>query len=169
MLWDKLPDRELECKDWEKRIISFDPCNIPSLYDVRPYQRHQPVSMYQLWPKVDEICACGCGKLLTGRRKRWATDECEKFAVAIRFIVAGYFETIKKYLRLYHGWKCSFCNCEDKIHYTCQNGICVSFIKIDHIIPVKLGGGACWLSNYQLICHDCHVDKTNKDFNWKKK
>lgn len=168
MLWSKLEEKDIDCSEWEKRILFFDPTNIPNVYDVRPFQRHQPLSMYQLWPKLDGICGCGCGRELTGRRTRWATDECEKFAVAIRFIVAGYFDTIKKYLRLYHGWECKNCGCQDKGHNMGKNGV-VAWIKIDHIIPVKLGGGACWLSNYQLICHDCHVGKTNKDFNWKKK
>lgn len=43
----------------------------------------------------------------------------------------------------------------------------VSPLKVDHIFPVKLGGGGGWLSNYQLLCHKCHVEKTNEDFGWK--
>lgn len=40
-------------------------------------------------------------------------------------------------------------------------------VKLDHIVPVKFGGGGCWLNNYQLLCHNCHVQKTNLDFGWK--
>lgn len=40
-------------------------------------------------------------------------------------------------------------------------------IDIDHIVPVKLGGGGCWLSNYQPLCKPCHKTKTVADFNWK--
>lgn len=57
---------------------------------------------------------------------------------------------------------------DDKGHDMGANGI-VAWIKVDHVVPVKLGGGACWLSNYQLLCHDCHVGKTNTDFGWKAK
>lgn len=166
ILWGKLPDRELDCKDHIKRVLMFDPVNIPSLFDVRPFQRHQPVSVLQLFPVNGNVCGCGCGQEVKKPRRRWATDECESFAVNVRFIVAGSTSTIASFMRRYYGWNCFQCGCNDKGHDMGANG-CVSWIKIDHIIPVKHGGGACWLSNYQLLCHDCHVGKTNKDFNWK--
>ena len=166
ILWSKLPDKELECDDWEKRVLMFDPSNAPKLFDVRPYHRQQPVSVYDLFPKNGNKCGCGCGKTLRGRQLRWASEECQNYAVSVRFIIAGQTPTIAKFLRIYYGWNCSKCGCENKGHDMGYNGI-VSWIKIDHIIPVKNGGGACWLSNYQLLCHDCHVGKTNKDFGWK--
>ncbi len=165
ILWNKLPTKEINCKPYQKRVLEFDPANVPNLFKIKSYHRHQNVSILQLFPKI-VLCACGCGREVIGNRRRWATDECQSFAVAVRFIIYGAADSIAKYLRLYYGWRCCRCNCEDKGHDMGRNG-CVSWIKVDHIIPVKLGGGACWLSNYQLLCHDCHVNKTNIDFNWK--
>lgn len=164
-LWEILPLKNIDAPSWRLRVLFFNPSQVPALYNVKPYNRHQIVSMKQLWPKISNLCGCGCGKKVVKPRSRWATDECEKFAVAVRFIIAGHTGTISSYMRLYHGWVCSKCSCNDKGHDMGANGI-VSWIKIDHIIPVKLGGGGCWLSNYQLLCHDCHVPKTKKDFNW---
>lgn len=166
-LFQKLPDKKVECKDWQLRVLNFDPSNMPNQFNTRPYYRFQNVSIVHIFPKVNGVCACGCNQPLTGKRRRWATNECEYFAVAVRFILYGNAETISKYMRIYYGWKCFGCGCEDKGHDMGKNGI-VAWIKIDHIIPVKLGGGACWLSNYQLLCHDCHTGKTNKDFGWNK-
>ena len=36
-------------------------------------------------------------------------------------------------------------------------------IHVEHIIPVHKGGGGCWLGNYQLLCEDCHKEKTKLD------
>ena len=168
MLWNKLPEKDLDIADWRKRVLFFDPTEVPNMFNVKPFQRHQNVSIGHIFPIVEDICACGCGKELTGRRKRWATEECSKFAVAVRFIIYGSFTHIRGFLSDYYKWECSICGCPDKGHNMGANGT-VAWIKIDHIIPVKLGGGACWLSNYQLVCHDCHCNKTNSDFGWKKK
>jgi 5-methylcytosine-specific restriction endonuclease McrA len=168
-LWSKLPEKDLpEVKDWQRRVLSYDPSNVTSIVTLNPFNRHHTVSIRDLFPKVGNVCGCGCNAELTGRRTRWAADECENYALAVRNIIYGMSETIGKYLRRYYGWNCMQCGCEDKGHDMGANGS-VSWIKIDHIIPVKLGGGACWLSNYQLLCHDCHVGKTNSDFNWKQK
>jgi len=165
-LWSKLPDKELDCKDWIKRVLMFDPINVPKLFSVKQYQRRQIVSVLDLFPVNGNLCGCGCGQEVKKPKRRWATEECELFAVNVRFIIAGHTATISKFMRRYYGWNCAKCGCEDKGHDMGANGS-VSWIKVDHIIPVKLGGGSCWLSNYQLLCHDCHVGKTNNDFNWK--
>lgn len=167
MLWQKLPDKEIDCKEYQKRVLEYDPSNVPNLFTPRPFQRHQPISILDLFPKVGNVCGCGCGVKLNGRKTRWATEDCQSYTGAVTMIIAGRSETIQHYLRRYYGWICAKCGCEDKGHEMGKNGT-VAWIKVDHIIPVKLGGGACWLSNYQLLCHDCHVGKTNKDFNWKK-
>lgn len=167
ILWYKLPEKELKCQPYERRVLEFDPSNIPTVYEFKPFQRSHSIPIDRIFPLRDDgICACGCGQSLPKNRKRWATQECQLYAVSVRFILAGSTATISRYLRIYYGWNCSKCGCEDKGHDMGCNGI-VSWIKVDHIIPVKHGGGACWLSNYQLLCHDCHVGKTNKDFNWK--
>lgn len=166
MLWQKLPEKNIACGAHQKRVLQFDPTEVSKLKCLYPYVRHQNISMIDIFPLKKGFCGCGCGQILTGRRTRWAIDECEYFAVAVREIIYGQTPVIRHYLELNYGWRCFICGSEDKGHDMGANGY-VSWIKIDHIIPVKLGGGACWLSNYQLLCHDCHVKKTGKDFNWK--
>ncbi|QNF35851.1 HNH endonuclease [Adhaeribacter swui] len=101
-------------------------------------------------------CSCGCGAALLGRRKRWATDDCSQFALAVWAIIDGQVGKFEYFVAKYNGRKCAVCRSRRDL-------------KVDHIVPVKHGGGGCWLSNYQLLCHSCHVQKTNKDFGWKQK
>jgi len=104
--------------------------------------------------RKDGYCSCGCGAALVGRRRRWATNECTKFALGVWAIIDGQVGTFEYYVGKYNGKKCAGCRSRRQL-------------KVDHIVPVKHGGGGCWLSNFQLLCHACHVIKTNKDFGWK--
>lgn len=166
---DQLPFKEIEFRQQHHgRVMFFDPKEVFERVKINHFQRHPSVSILSIFPPLEGICSCGCGQILSGRRSRWATDDCMNFATAVRFIIAGDMKTIGRYLRYYYGWNCSKCGCDDKGHDMGANGV-VSWIKIDHIIPVKNGGGGWWLSNYQLICHDCHVNKTKEDFGWKGK
>lgn len=62
------------------RVLSFDPTiiynRIGNLID--PYCRVQSqLSIDQIFPNPSKsICACGCGQSMTGRRNRYASDEC---------------------------------------------------------------------------------------------
>lgn len=142
---------------FQQRVLFFDPAEIYSRLKIEPFARHQlpeHIGMQLMFPKQEaKVCSCGCGKELTGRRTRWATDECAHFAVDVYRIIYGQPDVIKFYLKKYHGHKCK-----------CGR---VRKMKVDHIVPVKHGGGGCWLSNYQFLCHACHVQKTNTDFGWK--
>jgi hypothetical protein len=157
-LFEPLPFKDLgEEDEYRKKVLFFDPSSIYDRIIIDPFKRFQSVSIIDMFPKIPGHCSCGCGKGLRGRQTRWATDECNKFAVAVWAIIAGRTSWIGMYLSLYHkNYHC--CKCSSS-----------GTIKIDHIIPVKLGGGGCWLNNYQLLCHDCHVKKTNEDFGWKQK
>jgi hypothetical protein len=167
MLAAPLPFKEVESKDYQKRVLFFDPTEAYSRVKINHFSRHPYVSIVALFPDQNGLCACGCGNTLQGRRTRWASKECNDFAFAVWAIISGRHLTISKYLRIYYGWFCNDCGCKDKGHDMGSNGV-VSYIKIDHVIPVKHGGGGCWLNNYLLRCHDCHVKKTNQDFGWKK-
>lgn len=102
----------------------------------------------KLFPSQQNICACGCGKALPPRRKKWFSNECRnesyiKFAIIkgdnsiIRAIV---FDRDKGYC-----WSC---------------GVNSETWEADHIISVTNGGGACYLENFQTLCKDCHKEKT---------
>jgi 5-methylcytosine-specific restriction endonuclease McrA len=106
-----------------------------------------------MFPKVDGMCSCGCGKPLTGKQKRWASEPCNTFATDIYFIICGYQGTVERFMLRYLGHKCS---CGE-----------IYGLELDHIVPVKHGGGGCWLNNYQWLCAKCHRLKTNKDFGFK--
>ncbi|MGV3589309.1 MAG: HNH endonuclease [Adhaeribacter sp.] len=143
---------------WQERVIFFDPQAIYKQVQINPYQRIQAhLAFLDMFPdRKDGFCSCGCGAVLGGRRRRWATNDCTKFATAIWAIIDGQVGTFEYYVAKYQGRKCAVCRTRRDL-------------KVDHVIPVKYGGGGCWLSNFQMLCHNCHVAKTNKDFGWKQK
>ena len=152
-----LPFKKTRIKtEWHKRVLFLDPSDIYSRVNIRPYERVQThLTFAEMFPaKPDAACACGCGAAISGRRRRWASDDCTKFATTVWAIIDGQAGTISTFVKKYYGAKCSICGTRKEL-------------KADHIIPVKHGGGGCWLSNFQLLCHFCHVAKTNKDFGWK--
>ncbi len=151
-------------KDYEERILNFNPKIIYSLVNVNFKKRKQSIKMAKMFPKPKEkICSCGCRKKLKGRQTRWATKSCQWFAYHVNCIINGDSKIIKRYLEIYfNGWKC--CKCPaDNIFIEYKNGLSVSAIQVDHILAVINGGGGCWLSNYQLLCINCHKLKTKKD------
>ncbi|MDC7251131.1 MAG: HNH endonuclease [Sphaerochaetaceae bacterium] len=151
-------------KKYQERVLNFNPKEVYKRITIDPYKRQQGIKMAAMFPKPDKkICSCGCGKKLTGRQRRWATEDCQKFAYHVNCIINGDTTCIKRYLELYLGqWACKDCGVMD-VYQEYKNGMIVDGIHIDHILAVANGGGGCWLSNYQLLCVDCHKDKTKKD------
>lgn len=143
-----------------ERVLFFNPESIYEIITERnlinPFSRHPSVSQYDLFPQPDKtICSCGCGVKLTGRQKRWASDDCRWFAGQVWMIIAGYPETISRYRSYISG------------HYDCEECGDTLNIELDHLHPIKFGGGGGWLSNYKNKCRKCHRIKTNKDFGFK--
>lgn len=156
-IFSALPVKKLRIRlSWFKRVLFYNPAEIYERTPVDVYRRIQNQLEFSiLFPsKKDKTCACGCGGPLQGRRTRWATNECSRFAAEVWRIIDGQTAPIHAYLRRYYGNACATCG-------TARN------LKVDHIIPVKHGGGGSWLNNFQLLCHQCHVLKTNNDFGWK--
>jgi hypothetical protein len=142
-----------------RRLFSFEPSVIyerieeSGNFDI--YKRHFSVPMDILFPKIEGECSCGCGEKLTGRRTRWSSDVCYKFANAVFLIIAGHASSLRFYRKKIIGSiRCEICGSTHNI-------------ELDHIYPVKFGGGGGWLSNYMFKCKKCHVDKTNADFGFK--
>lgn len=152
------------------RVISFDPTEVYRRIDslIKPNKRTQFVPMDRLFPIIEgNTCDCGCGKELTGRRKRWASDECRRFVEHVYFVITGKSNVIGNILYAIYGWKCCECN-RDSMDINRPNEKDVrTSIEIEHTLPVKHGGGGSWLSNYKLMCFECHRHKTNKDFGFK--
>lgn len=166
-----LSEKEIQFSDWfiekhsdkipvVKRVLFYDPTPLYEkvAHKIEPTKRHQSIQMEDIFPKTNNgICACGCG---VGTKKhsetyfsKWATQQCNQFANDVLSIMNNYFGKPAYYISLYYGKIC--CECLDPI--ACD-------LELDHIIGVKHGGGACWLSNYQWRCKACHNKKTNKDF-----
>lgn len=154
-----LPFKKLKLQhNSQMRVMIFSPDVIYDKVNINPFSRIQShLSFKDMFPdKQNGKCSCGCEMPLTGRRRRWASDNCTRFACAVWAIIDGQAGVIEYYVRRYYGKKCAACSSRQDL-------------KVDHIIPVKHGGGGCWLSNFQLLCHACHIEKTNKDFGWKQK
>ena len=153
-------DRIEKCQPIVQKLLTYDPTDlylrIHEMID--PYKRVQEFSLGQMFPNPDDgTCSCGCGVELTGRRTRWASDDCAEIPRRAFFIIKGYPRDIRFLIRQYYGeLACVRCG---ETEMTAQ-------IDIDHIIPVKLGGGGGWLSNYQPLCKPCHRQKTNEDFGY---
>lgn len=166
----KLPSLDLSLVDERyHRVLVFDPSELYSRIHslIKPYQRRQAIGMEQLFPDIKGYCACGCGRKLQGRRRRWATEDCNVFPLQVFWVIKGDTSIIGNILWKLYGWKCCKCNRHgDKISRPNKKDMRTS-IEIEHILPVKHGGGGSWLSNYQLMCFECHRHKTNKDFGWK--
>ncbi len=164
MIIEQLQKKEVRpCKDYRLRVLFIDPKPIYDRIKVDHFKRNQGVSISDMFPVNEKICGCGCGAEITGRKRRWATDDCKYFAQAVWAIINGYSETISSYLSLYHGVvACIECGLTDS-YKEYANGMSVNSVHKDHIIPVFKGGGGCWLSNYQYLCDSCHKQKTKND------
>ena len=110
------------------------------------------LKLKDLFPdKEDGTCACGCGKKLTGRKKRWYSKECSQKALITFYIVKGDTKAIRDLLYSKEQGYCRSCGVYDENWHA------------DHIIPVHKGGGACGIENFQTLCTDCHKEKTILD------
>lgn len=114
------------------------------------FKRYQSgLPMETLFPiRTDGLCACGCGRRLTGKKRRWATKDCTVKAVNYFKIVKGDGKTIRHALQLRDKGVCACC------------GVKTIDWDADHIVPVFKGGGGCDLDNFQTLCKQCHKAKT---------
>lgn len=147
-----------------KQLVLFDPISVyqrlEKTKDLDPYRRQNSLSMVTMFPNTEAgFCACGCGKELSGRKTRWATKNCSKLPLNVHTIISGHSYTLD-ICRIIFGTNCVDCGAEES--WTKPRH------ELDHQIPVKFGGGGCWLNNYVFRCKSCHRDKTNKDFKYGK-
>lgn len=120
---------------------------------INNFKRYQSgLRLNEIYPlRKDGLCGCGCGRMLSGRRKRWATKQCTINAV-IRFnIIKGDVKYIRNELYRRDKGKCARC---ETITYDWD---------ADHILPVCEGGGGTDLTNFQTLCKPCHKLKTNEN------
>lgn len=117
---------------------------------INQFCRYQKdLKLIDIHPTAQNICACGCGKILSGKQKRWASRECADNAYITFSILKGNSSTIRKALYEIDNGFCRNCGVFDEEW------------QADHIHPVFLGGGACGLNNLQTLCKWCHQEKTS--------
>lgn len=156
-IFEQLPYRNLtrEMEPYQRRVLLFDPSEVFNRIETNPFKKYQGLVIGMAFPeKKDGLCDCGCGKLITKPRRRWATNDCQYFALTVYLIITGDWGVINGLIELYYGVKkCRTCGIE------CETINHDNTVKVDYIIPVKEGGGGCWLNNYELICNDCRAEK----------
>jgi len=143
--------------DLTQRILSFDAA--PAIVKGLERGALQTHVRFQAYAAIRDFfdqpdpkrCTCGCGLELTGRRRRWATDECSWFGLSVLRILKCDADEIRHWLVVKCGEACAHC------------GVMGEKLQVDHIIPVHQGGGGRWLDNYQLLCDSCHKVKTKAD------
>lgn len=113
-------------------------------------QRYQTgLIVSDLFPtRSDGKCACGCNEELTGRRKRWASQQCAEKALTIFWVVKGDASKIRKLVFQRDLGICNKCGASN------------AEWEADHIVPVHAGGGGCGIENFQTLCKACHKQKT---------
>lgn len=104
-----------------------------------------------LFPSINGFCACGCGRALPPKKRRWFSEECHYAAYVTTAILKGNTGVIRQQLEARDGGGCRMC------------GVVTDNWHADHIIPVHKGGGYCGLENFQTLCTDCHKEKTKID------
>ena len=126
--------------EWKEKIDRFE------RYQIR-------LGMADLFPTIEAgICACGCGVALSGRRRRWASDECGDAAAAVSAVIRGNASWIRVELQRRDGGTCAECGVK-------KYG---GGWEADHVVAVSEGGGGCDLSGYQTMCLECHKGKTKR-------
>ena len=106
--------------------------------------------MIQMFPSLPGLCACGCGKRLTGRKKRWASQHCADRAYRLFAVLKGDNQVIREEVFERDQGFCVKCGVYDEKW------------QADHVIEVCNGGGGCTIDNFQTLCLHCHKEKTKE-------
>lgn len=119
-------------------------------YRIDKYSRYQAgIKLIDFAPNaMSNICACGCGVKLTGKKTRWASAKCSSKAYAEFSIIKGNTSAMRKAIFSIDKGYCRVCGAYDNKW------------QADHILPVAYGGGACQINNLQTLCIQCHNEKT---------
>lgn len=108
--------------------------------------------MQEMFPSIKGLCACGCGKKLSGRQTRWCNPKHSSNVLYDFLVIKGDIEIIRMNLFEKEKGFCRHC------------GVFDDNWEADHIIEVRHGGGGCDMSNFQTLCKPCHKKKTTSNY-----
>lgn len=87
-----------------------------------------------------------CGTTLTGRRTRWCSKKCRQW-----FVDNHRYSNARRAARRRAKWRCTLCGSSERI-------------EVNHIVPClgqhNLIGCHHHQTNLEVLCHDCHVERT---------
>jgi hypothetical protein len=66
--------------------------------EIDRFKRHQKIKFIDFAPKTGNVCGCGCGVVLTGRKTRWASKECMNKLYLLFSIIKGNNSAIRRAL-----------------------------------------------------------------------
>ena len=123
---------------------------------IKKNRYQKKLTMVDIFPlRTDGLCACGCGKKLKGKQRRWASKKCIKTSLTYFHILKGDVKTIRIELIKKFGPICNNCKIENLNN---------SEWDADHILEVRHGGRYCGLENFQILCKLCHKEKTKNNY-----
>jgi len=103
-------------------------------------------------PLPDGIHCVICGKKLSGRRRKYCTDECyEQWYVKN---IKKDFNLLRRMVKKRDDYKCKECGVSD---YDINTEL-----EVHHIIPIKDGGEEFNINNCITLCKKCHKKKHQK-------
>lgn len=98
-----------------------------------------------------------CGKPIPAMREHFCSDICNKY-----FKYADHdtkVNSLRRFIHRYYKFECR--GCQAKLAYVVPSGLILPIYsgEVDHIKPLK-DGGEHFISNLQLLCMNCHMEKT---------
>lgn len=121
------------------------------------YQKRQP-PIWMIMNMKDGKCWCGKSKKLweTQRRKYC----CGNHASWWFWYFRAYWDSFRRMVYREENFTCQECGFKIKEK---ENNIPRCYWEVDHIIAISLGGMCYDRENVQLLCKECHNNKTGND------
>ena len=123
-------------------------------YPLEPIQK--PNSRDMFYPKYHGRCYW-CGQQLTGRRRSFC---CDRHRSDYWFWFS--WDRVRQSVFLKDDGVCQRCG-KEELHFSKGYGRINDSGEVDHIKAIALGGNNWDLRNLQLLCRECHINKTRKD------
>jgi len=123
-------------------------------YPLEPIQK--PNSRNMIYPKQHGRCFW-CGRKLEGRRRSYCCDNHSNY-----YNAWFTWDRVRKSVFIKDNSTCQCCGKKELLFYRDYERIS-DLGEVDHIKAIALGGSNWDLWNLQLLCPECHLNKTRKD------